>query len=87
MNTHLQHVLDLVIEGVLTQLPAQLITAAVVAAAATWMRTRKKNRARAVETPADPGADTNPQLLQGAASERIHADRDTSQASASTEPT
>lgn len=86
MNTYLQHALDLVIEGVLTQLPAQLITAAVVAAAATWLRMRKKNRARAAETLADPSTNTSPQLLQATASERIHADRDTSQASASTEP-
>ncbi|MDQ0935079.1 hypothetical protein [Streptomyces turgidiscabies] len=78
MKTFLQHALDLVIEGVLTQLPAQLITAAVAAAAATWLRTRKKNRVRTVETPADPGANTSPQLLQADASERIHADRDTS---------
>ncbi|GAA5705939.1 hypothetical protein AQJ43_36890 [Streptomyces avermitilis] len=78
MNTYLQHALDLVIEGFLTQLPAQLITAAVAAAAATWMRTRKKNRARAVGTPADPGADTSPQLLQATARECIHADRDAS---------
>ncbi|GAA0700337.1 hypothetical protein GCM10009548_86580 [Streptomyces malaysiensis subsp. malaysiensis] len=78
MNTYLQHALDLVIEGVMTQLPAQLITAAVAAAAATWMRTLKKNRARAVEIPADPGAETSPQLPQAATSERTHADRDTS---------
>uniref|UniRef100_A0AAU2AFY0 Uncharacterized protein n=1 Tax=Streptomyces sp. NBC_00093 TaxID=2975649 RepID=A0AAU2AFY0_9ACTN len=78
MNTYLQNALDLVIEGVLTQLPAQLVTTMVAAAAATWMRTRKKNRSRVVETPADPGADTSPSLQQAAASERIHADRDTS---------
>ncbi|MFJ3825978.1 hypothetical protein [Streptomyces nodosus] len=78
MNTYLLHALDLVIEGVLTQLPAQLITAAVAAAAATWMRTRRRNRAQAVETPADPGADSSPRLPQADASERIPADRDTS---------
>lgn len=75
MNTNLQHVLDLVIEGVLTQLPAQLITAAVTAVAATWIRARKKSRARAVGTLADPGA--GPQLIRADASERssLHADR------------
>lgn len=47
MNDYVQHALDLVIKGVLTELPAQLITAAVVAVAAAWMRTRKRKQARA----------------------------------------
>jgi hypothetical protein len=38
VNAYLQHALDLVIEGVLTELPAQLITAAVAAAAAVTER-------------------------------------------------
>jgi hypothetical protein len=79
VNTYLQHALDLVIEGVLTQLPAQLITAAVAAAAATWMRGRKKSRARAVGAPADPGVGASPQLTQADASERssLYADDNT----------
>ncbi|WP_158997589.1 hypothetical protein [Streptomyces aureus] len=54
MTTYLQHAFDLVIEGILTQLPAQLITAAVVAAGAAWMRTRKKNRVQAQDALKDP---------------------------------
>ncbi|MGB9999637.1 hypothetical protein ACPMJQ_34655 [Streptomyces pseudogriseolus] len=69
MKTYLQHALELVIDGVLTQLPAQLITAAVAAAAATWMRARQ-SRARAVGASTDPGADASPQLTQADASER-----------------
>ncbi|MFE6946035.1 hypothetical protein [Streptomyces chartreusis] len=58
MNIHLQHAFDLVLEGILTQLPAQLITAAVVAAAAAWIRAWKKSRARVFGAPAneDPSA-------------------------------
>lgn len=79
MKTYLQHALELVIEGVLTQLPAQLITAAVAAAAATWMRARKRSRARAAEASADPGVGASPQLTQADASERSNlcADDDT----------
>ncbi|MEH0415959.1 hypothetical protein [Streptomyces sp. B21-083] len=79
MKTYLQYALELVIEGVLTQLPAQLITAAVVAAAATWMRAQKKSRARAAGASADPGVGASPQLTQADASERssLHADDDT----------
>lgn len=45
MNAYLQHALDLAIEGLLTQLPTQLITAAVAAATATGIRVRKKRQA------------------------------------------
>lgn len=79
MNTYLQHALGQVIEGVLTQLPTQLITAAVASVTATWMRARKRSRARTVGTPADPGVDASPQLIQADASERssLSADQDT----------
>ncbi|MFE2490531.1 hypothetical protein ACFXGR_46455 [Streptomyces mirabilis] len=50
MNAYLQHALDLAIRGLLTELPAQLITAAVGTAAAAWIRARKKHR---VESPAE----------------------------------
>jgi hypothetical protein len=78
VNTHLQDALDLVIEGVLTQLPAQLITAAVVAATATWMRARKRSRARVVGTPAGSGTDDSPQAAQVDTDERsnLRADLD-----------
>ncbi|WP_329460541.1 hypothetical protein [Streptomyces sp. NBC_01497] len=42
----LQHALDITIQGLLTQLPAQLATAA-IAATAAWARTTKKRRATA----------------------------------------
>ncbi|MFB7575680.1 hypothetical protein [Streptomyces sp. NPDC056165] len=45
MSTYLQHALDLVVRGLLTELPAQLITATVAAIAATGIRARKKRRA------------------------------------------
>ncbi|MFE6332069.1 hypothetical protein ACFVP3_00490 [Streptomyces sp. NPDC057806] len=38
----LQHALDLAVHGLLTQLPAQLITAAVAAATAAVIKCRKK---------------------------------------------
>ncbi|MEU5036028.1 hypothetical protein AB0G48_17995 [Streptomyces rubiginosohelvolus] len=44
MNT-LQHAFDLAVRGLLTELPAQLVTALVAAAATACMRARKKNRA------------------------------------------
>jgi hypothetical protein len=60
VNTYLRHAFDLMIEGLLTQLPAQLITAAVAATAATWMRAWRKSRTRAMETQADSGAGSSP---------------------------
>ena len=45
MSAYLLQVLDLALRGLLTELPAQLITAAVAAAAATGMRAAKKRRA------------------------------------------
>ena len=83
MNTYLQHAFNLVIEGVLTQLPAQLITAAAAAVAATWMRARKKSRARAVGTPTDPGAGADPRLIEADVSEcnSLQADHDTAPSS------
>ncbi|MGY4928561.1 hypothetical protein [Streptomyces sp. 900105755] len=54
MDTYLQHALDLAVRGLLTELPAQLITAAVAAAAATGIRARKKRRtARLTESKAE----------------------------------
>ncbi|MFD4483460.1 hypothetical protein ACFWPU_46245 [Streptomyces sp. NPDC058471] len=78
MNTYLQHALDLVIEGVLTQLPAQLITAAVAAAAVTWMSKRKKNPAPKMASPAVPGAHNNPPPHQAAVGDHIDSNRDAS---------
>ncbi len=40
-----QHAFDLAIHGLLTELPAQLITAAVVGATAAALRASKKRRA------------------------------------------
>ncbi|MFJ8955222.1 hypothetical protein ACIRL3_46045 [Streptomyces sp. NPDC102384] len=74
MNTFVQHAFDLVIEGVLMQLPAQLIGAAIVGAAVPWMRKRKKSRAQGAEAPADPGANTSRRLLQASTSVSIHAE-------------
>lgn len=50
MNASLHHVLDLVIKGVLTELPAQLVTAALAAGAAAWLRTRKRSQTRSEKT-------------------------------------
>ncbi|MGW6026575.1 hypothetical protein [Streptomyces sp. NPDC055099] len=77
MNTYLQHALDLVVEGVLTQLPAQLITAAVAAAAVAWTRKRKKSSVQGTESPDAPGARNNPLLLPADAREHIDGDCDT----------
>ena len=45
MDTYLQYTLDLAVRGLLTELPAQLVTTAVAAAATTGIRARKKRRA------------------------------------------
>jgi hypothetical protein len=45
VNAHLQHMLDLAVHGLLTELPAQLISAAVAASVTAWGRNRIKSRA------------------------------------------
>ncbi|MFD8889889.1 hypothetical protein ACFVZ8_33955 [Streptomyces sp. NPDC059558] len=44
MSTSLQHSIDLLAHGLLTELPAQLATAALVAAAAAAFRARQRRR-------------------------------------------
>ncbi|MFP8962597.1 hypothetical protein ACLIYP_18865 [Streptomyces nanhaiensis] len=53
MNAYLEHALDLTLQGLITQLPAQLITAAVTAAAAAWYRTRRRRKKELGEKAAD----------------------------------
>ncbi|MFF7566725.1 hypothetical protein ACFZB4_43085 [Streptomyces pseudovenezuelae] len=54
MSTYLQYALDLAVRGLLTELPAQLITAAVAAVTATGIRaSRKRRAARLTESKAE----------------------------------
>ncbi|MFJ9634491.1 hypothetical protein ACIRU8_43045 [Streptomyces sp. NPDC101175] len=50
----LQQAIRILLHGLLTELPAQLLTTAVAAAAATALRSRRRRQAEALKKPADP---------------------------------
>ncbi|MCX4231846.1 hypothetical protein [Streptomyces ortus] len=55
MNPSIQHALELAVHGLLTELPAQLITAAVAAATTALIRVRgKRQPANVTKTGTEP---------------------------------
>ncbi|MFG3517646.1 hypothetical protein [Streptomyces bobili] len=57
MTDLLQHAVHLILNGLLTQLPAQLLTTAVAAAAATGWRARQQRRVTLAAKPAPPASE------------------------------